>query len=253
VPSLEHGPVVFESEMTALRLVRQGSEGSLDLSVNYCSRIYKTRYQGRGRRRRAAILAKAAFERITDAGYIAQLSLRDSPANIRRVTEAFRSQGRQEHLWSVDDSERELFFHPDLLTDVAGDNSDLTVRYFEAEIVPREDTHDADLDIVGNIPFGRGAELLVGRRLSAELVGVDADSVQAFAGEDKENTEDECVSQENELERKRANEQRMMKPFERVGRGLTQIISSRKFWLETTASAKMRKRLRVDAGAVADG
>jgi len=97
-PSVEHGPVAFESEMTALKLVTQVSEGSLDLSVNYCSRIYQARYQGRGRRRRAAILAKAAFERITDAGYIAQLSLPDSPGKIRKVAEAFRIQGRQEHL-----------------------------------------------------------------------------------------------------------------------------------------------------------
>jgi len=54
-------------------------------------------------------------------------------------------------------------------------------------------------------------------------------------------------------ERKRAEHQRMMKTFERVGRGLTEIISSRKYWLETTAFAKMRKRPRGDAGAVAGG
>ena len=41
---------------------------------------------------------RAAFERITDAGYIARPSLRDSPGRIRKVAEAFRSQGRQEHL-----------------------------------------------------------------------------------------------------------------------------------------------------------
>ena len=35
--------------------------------------------------------------------------------------------------------------------------------------------------------------------------------------------------------------------------GLTEIISSKKFWLETTASAKMRKRPMVNAGAVAEG
>ena len=56
-PSVEHGPVVFESEMTALKLVRQVAEGSMDFSANYCSRIYKARYQPRGRRRRAALLA----------------------------------------------------------------------------------------------------------------------------------------------------------------------------------------------------
>jgi len=55
------------------------------------------------------------------------------------------------------------------------------------------------------------------------------------------------------LERKKAHEQRIMETFERVGGCLTEIIGSRKFWLETTAFAKMRKRPRLDAGAVADG
>jgi hypothetical protein len=108
---------------------------------------------------RAALLARAAFERITDAGYIAQLPLRDSPENIRKVTEAFQSQGRQEHLWSVDDRAEALIFHPDLLSDIGGDHGDLTVRYFEAEIAPGECRDDADIEIVGNIPLGQGTEL----------------------------------------------------------------------------------------------
>ena len=153
----------------------------------------------------------------------------------------------------MDDSGQELLFHPDLLSGIGGDHCDLTVRYFEAEIAPGEGSDDADLEIVENIPLDHGTELLVGRRLGAEVVGVDAGSVCAFAGEDSEDMKDECVSQENGLERKKADDQRMMKPFERVGRGLTEIISSRKFWLEKTASAKMRKRPRFDAGAVAEG
>jgi hypothetical protein len=198
VPSVEHGPVVLESEMTAFRLVRQVLEGSLDLSANYCSRIYRIRYQGRGPRRRGASLAKTAFERITDAGYIAQLSLRDSPANIGKVMEAFLSRDRQEHLCSVGDRGEELFLHLELLSDIGGDHCDLTVRYFEAEITPGECRDDADLEIVGNIPLGQGSELLVGRRLGAELVGVDADSVRAFSGDDAEDTGDECVSPNRE-------------------------------------------------------
>jgi hypothetical protein len=45
----------------------------------------------------------------------------------------------------------------------------------------------------------------------------------------------------------------MMKPFERFGSGLIEIISSKKYWLETTAFAKMRKSPRLDAGSVAEG
>ena len=110
------------------------------------------------------------------------------------------------------------------------------MRYFEAEIVPGECRDDADIEIVENIPLDHGTELLVGRRLGAEVVGVDAGAVRAFAVDDSENPEDE----------------RMMKTFEHVGSGLTEIISSKKFWLETTASAKMLKRPRLDACAVAE-
>ena len=50
---------ILESELTALELLRYARETNLDLPVNYCSFVYKNRYQkAAARRRSAAVMCK---------------------------------------------------------------------------------------------------------------------------------------------------------------------------------------------------
>lgn len=95
VGSFLHDPVVLESELTALELLQYAADHGLRTGVNYCSKIYKVRYQGLAHRRRAARHAVDEGERITEAGYIARESgtvLRyDEAEVIGRATRAERS------------------------------------------------------------------------------------------------------------------------------------------------------------------
>lgn len=86
---------VLESELGALDMVRHALEHGIDLGVNYCSFVYKQRYQGAAARRRAAAPLCAPWETLTENGYIRRLSLRgDNPA-LNGLTERLHGVGHQ--------------------------------------------------------------------------------------------------------------------------------------------------------------
>jgi pyruvate formate-lyase activating enzyme-like uncharacterized protein len=81
---LAHGPrvVVPESEITALRLLLTAAEIG-GPSVNYCSYAYKSRYQEKAARMRAASFLATPHEDVTGAGYIRSLSVKGSETELR--------------------------------------------------------------------------------------------------------------------------------------------------------------------------
>lgn len=82
-----HGPLVtvLESELTALRLLRDTMDSGQAPAVNYCSFAYKNRFQGRAARLRAAAELVQAYEDITPAGYIRSLAVRGDSADLDRI------------------------------------------------------------------------------------------------------------------------------------------------------------------------
>lgn len=67
-----HGPkvTVLESELCALRLVARAAERKQALAVNYCSFVYKYRFQSAASRKRFGVLLLENGELLTDSGYI---------------------------------------------------------------------------------------------------------------------------------------------------------------------------------------
>jgi pyruvate formate-lyase activating enzyme-like uncharacterized protein len=65
---------ILESELSALRMVRFGLEHGIPLPVNYCSFIYKRRFQRAASRRRAARLIRRSGETVTEPGFLRTLS-----------------------------------------------------------------------------------------------------------------------------------------------------------------------------------
>lgn len=81
-----HGPktAVLESELTALRLVKFSLE--LDLvPVNYCSFIFKNRFQKMATRKRSAQLFHDAFDETTENGYLRKILF--EPKDFAKVKE----------------------------------------------------------------------------------------------------------------------------------------------------------------------
>ncbi len=76
-----HGPQIgiLESELTALKLLRYALAEDINLGVNYCSLIYRHRFQTRSSRARWAPLMAKPFEEVTKAGMIRIIRMDGQP------------------------------------------------------------------------------------------------------------------------------------------------------------------------------
>ena len=63
-------PIVLESELAALEIIRYAKENHLDVGINYCSFFYKNRFQKAGFRKQTTNALAAPDETITDKGFI---------------------------------------------------------------------------------------------------------------------------------------------------------------------------------------
>ena len=99
-----HGPkvTVLESELCALRLVACAAERKLDLAVNYCSFVYKHRFQAAASRKRFGAILLENGEILTENGFIrtpatVSTATRPGPADPPAYAAAFvRSQANPE-------------------------------------------------------------------------------------------------------------------------------------------------------------
>jgi pyruvate formate-lyase activating enzyme-like uncharacterized protein len=121
---------IFESEITALKLLRYALDKNIDLPINYCSATYKDRFQYMGIRARKALLMKKDFEELTDLKYIRRLSVQDTPANIKTIIDALKMSKTPPKLWSLGDTKEEIFIHGSLLRNIDFDKHSLNIDYF---------------------------------------------------------------------------------------------------------------------------
>jgi pyruvate formate-lyase activating enzyme-like uncharacterized protein len=105
---------VLESELTALEILRHGIDGGIDLPVNYCSFIYKNRFQHTAARRRGGEVMKKGYEDLTAAGYIRTLALGGDSAALVRQADLFRTAGDVGESWTLSSARDKLFFRASL-------------------------------------------------------------------------------------------------------------------------------------------
>jgi pyruvate formate-lyase activating enzyme-like uncharacterized protein len=154
---------VLESELAALQLMRHGLDAGIDLPVNYCSFIYKHRYQKAAARRRGAAFMRKPFECVTTAGYLRYLSLAGGGPELSLQVERFRAAGCDPVLWDHNPARGRLAFAAGLLDLVDFAPFRLLTSYSETAI--REHVSYRN-------PF-REFRLPGGRRVVVERWGVD--------------------------------------------------------------------------------
>ena len=127
---------VLESETAALNLIRHVHENRIPLPVNYCSFVYKNRFQKAAARKRSAEHITKPYEDITKNGYIRSLCLSGKADDIKKQIDRFRLGGFDEGSWAVNASGDRLSFSRHLwgLIDFSGMH--LSVGYHEALILP---------------------------------------------------------------------------------------------------------------------
>lgn len=92
---------VLESEWTALRLMRHGLDEGIDLPVNYCSYVYKQRFQKAAARARGARRVAKPYESVTESGYLKRVTLRAAADHITALAQHLSDGGHDSTLWQL--------------------------------------------------------------------------------------------------------------------------------------------------------
>lgn len=127
---------VLESEQTALALLKLASDQKLPLAINYCSFVYKRRYQKAAARRRSAQEILKGHEAVTASGFIRAMALVGDPETIGRQAGELTRHGADPRQWSLSGKGDRLHFHPDLWPHLDFSDLRLTLTYAEAVLTP---------------------------------------------------------------------------------------------------------------------
>ncbi|MBW1694321.1 MAG: radical SAM protein [Deltaproteobacteria bacterium] len=133
-----HGPkvTVLESELCALRTIRFVYENNIELHINYCSFVYKHRYQRAGYRRRLAPFYLKPYETITETGMIRKLSVKGTSEEMIAAARRFESSGSPKYHWELTNAQTRLYFHDSLWRHINFATTPLFVSYFEPHLRP---------------------------------------------------------------------------------------------------------------------
>jgi pyruvate formate-lyase activating enzyme-like uncharacterized protein len=133
---------VLESEMTALRIIKYVLDNDIGLPINYCSTIYKNRFQKKGYRERCQSFVKEQYEGLTESGFIRRLAIQDTPVNIKKLIKIFQGKKCHKSLWFYDKKQEELFVHQSLLKYIDFNKHDLDITYCAPQLTEIRDEYD---------------------------------------------------------------------------------------------------------------
>lgn len=123
---------ILDSELAALQLLQYSFEQEIELPINYCSFVYKNRFQARSARLRNGLYQRKSYEELTDNGFLRTLTLHGSKQQLTALQEHFSSHWQSTTLWLPSRSGEQLTIHPSLwpLVDLSGLR--LTIAYSSA-------------------------------------------------------------------------------------------------------------------------
>lgn len=123
---------VLESELAALGLMQAAATQRLELPINYCSFVYKHRYQAAAARRRNAHFILKGHETITENGFIRAMAIIGDPEAIGRQAQILSRQAAHDSQWTITGQKDCLLFHEALFSLIDFGCCDLHVSYAEA-------------------------------------------------------------------------------------------------------------------------
>ncbi|MDO9081021.1 MAG: radical SAM protein [Desulfuromonadales bacterium] len=138
---------VLESELAALELLRSSLDQQLALGVNYCSFVYKNRFQGAAGRRRAGAQIVKKYEEITAAGYLRSFSLSGSQQDVQRQVERLQRLDPTGQQWLRSSGGTELHLTAALWSGQDDSGLELKLRYAEARILPAISYRNAFIEV----------------------------------------------------------------------------------------------------------
>ncbi len=126
---------VLESELAALDLMLFSAQ-CVGLPVNYCSFVYRHRYQNAAAKVRSAFLVLKGHESLTESGMIRILTAKGGSDDLAWQAQALSRSGGDSRKWSLRAEGRELVFHPDMWGLMDFSSLDLFIAYQASTITP---------------------------------------------------------------------------------------------------------------------
>ncbi|MBN1561410.1 radical SAM protein [candidate division KSB1 bacterium] len=133
--SFAHGEnvTVPASEIAALKLLRYNFEHEIGLPINYCSFVYKNRFQRAGARKRAATAICKPWEQVTENGYIRTIEfVADVAALDSSITKLSGHNIRTG--WKYDAAAQRLWLTADMLDLLNDEQATIVLSYSEASL-----------------------------------------------------------------------------------------------------------------------
>ncbi len=188
-----HGPKlsILESELTALRVLQYSVANAIALPINYCSSIYRNRFQAYAVRKRHAECICKPYEEITLTGMIRTLWLKAHEKSLNPLIEKLISHNYDSALWLWDKTTKTLFFHASLYKaiyewiyeciyiskDFSNGDISLGLRYHISRILSQVTYRNPFLEI--QLPSGK--KLIIERQpVSPEILFSDVEVMHAF-------------------------------------------------------------------------
>jgi pyruvate formate-lyase activating enzyme-like uncharacterized protein len=174
----------LESEISALRLLLFTLENQVDLPINYCSLVYRTRSDELAHRRRAASVARAGrpYEALTETGCLRRLSVTGSAGRTPQIEAALRAGGYAPNLWRSANGESPLLLHASLLGTPELAQEMVDVRYVEAEVLPEETSWNDLYEPAAQLERHPHPRLWIGERLVSTPVSLPSTELAAWLG-----------------------------------------------------------------------
>jgi uncharacterized protein len=122
---------VLESELTALELLKFAQDEQLELPINYCSFIYKNRYQKAAARARGAADMGKSYEQVTATGYLRSCSIKADSQLLLPVIAQLNA--NDPALWSHAPGGDQIFFAAPLWPQIIATTNHLCVQLDYAE------------------------------------------------------------------------------------------------------------------------
>ncbi|MBD3267850.1 radical SAM protein [bacterium] len=126
---------VLESELTALQLIHWAYKQEIKLPINYCSFVYKNRFQRAAARRKSAAFVKKPHENVTENGYIRLLELEGPPEDVSALVDRLQQHEKDNALWALFPRQNRLCLHASLWSLIDFPRFRAFVSYAEAKIL----------------------------------------------------------------------------------------------------------------------
>jgi pyruvate formate-lyase activating enzyme-like uncharacterized protein len=192
-----HGPkvTVLESELSALEIIRYACEHGITLPINYCSFVYKSRFQTAAYRRRLAPLLCKPHESVTPAGAIRKLTVRGAPGRIEDLVRVFETKDQPHTLWTINQSGTAVSFHPALWPHLDFNTCSLFVAYDVPQMKPSVSYRGAFRQIALN----RKKSVVVERISALSEMQIPSSALQilqklACTGQESDSAEAACAA-----------------------------------------------------------